>query len=174
MGLLDQILGAALGGQNAQVPSQGGGLGGLGDLLSGLAGGNRSQGGGASLMTALLPVLLGMLANRGGGGGAGAGLGGGLDGLLRQFQAAGLGQQADSWVGTGANLPVSADDLARVFGRDRISQIAAQAGVSEEEASGGLASLLPEFVNQLTPKGELPVQGELDDSFASLQRSLGL
>jgi len=172
MGLLDQILGAALGGQNAQS-SQGGGLGGLGDLLSGLAGGNRSQGGGASLMAALLPVLLSMLANRSGAS-SGAGSGGGLDGLLRQFQAAGLGQQADSWIGAGENVPISADDLTRVFGREQISQIAAQAGVSEEDASSGLASLLPEFVNQLTPQGQMPAQGELDDSFASLQRSLGL
>lgn len=171
MGLLDQILGAALGGQNAQ--SQAGGLGGLGDLLSGLTGGSRQQqGGGASLMAALLPVLLGMLANRGSG--AGGGLGGGLEGLLRQFQTAGLGQQANSWIGTGANLPVSADDLARVFGRDQIAQIASQAGIGEDEASNGLASLLPEFVNQLTPQGELPAQGEVDDALSSLQRSLGL
>lgn len=170
MGLLDQILGAALGGQNTQT--QGGGLG---DLLSGLAGGRSSGGGaGANLMTALLPVLLGMLANRSGGGASSQGLGGGLDGLLRQFQAAGLGRQADSWVSTGANLPVSADDLARVFGRERLSQIAAQAGVGEEEAGSGLASLLPEFVNQLTPRGELPAQGEVDDALSSLQRSLGL
>ena len=35
MGLLDQILGAAIGGQGGQKPA-GGGLGGLGDLLSGL------------------------------------------------------------------------------------------------------------------------------------------
>jgi uncharacterized protein YidB (DUF937 family) len=174
MGLLDQILGAALGGQQAR-PQGEGGLGGLGDLLSGLAGGRQQgQGGGANLMAALLPVLLSMLANRAGGSSSGgAGLGG-LGGLLQQFQAAGLGQHADSWVGAGENMPVSADDLARVFGRDQISQIAAQAGVSEDEASSGLASLLPEFVNQLTPQGQMPHQGELDDSFASLQRSLGL
>jgi len=171
MGLLDQILGGVLGGRGAQ--SQSGGLGGLGDLLSGLPGGNRQQSGGSGLMMALLPVLLGMLANRGGNS-AGAGVGGGLDGLLRQFQSAGLGQQADSWVGTGANMPVSADDLARVFGHERMAQIAAQAGVGQEEASNGLASLLPEFVNQLTPRGELPAQGEADDALSSLQRSLGI
>lgn len=173
MGLLDQILGAALGGPSGQTQG-GGGLGGIGDLLSGLAGGRQqsgSAGGGASLMTALLPVLMGMLANRGGGG---SGMGGGLEGLLRQFQNAGLGQQANSWVGTGANMPVSADDLARVFGRDQLAQIASQAGVGEEEASHGLASLLPEFVNQLTPKGELPPAGETEDALSSLQKSLGL
>lgn len=176
MGLLDQILGAALGGQKGGA--QAGGLGGLGDLLAGLAGGRQQQssgGGGASLLTALLPVVVSMLANRGGGGGAaGPAAGGGLDGLLKQFQAAGLGQQADSWVGSGPNMAVSADDITRVLGHDNLSQIAARAGIGEQEASDGLASLLPEFVNQLTPRGELPQAGELDDALSSLRRSLGL
>lgn len=164
MGLLDQILGAALGGRHA---ASGGAGGGLGELLSGLAGG---RGGGAgSLMTALLPVVVGMLANRGGGA-----QGGGLEGLLRQFQSAGLGRQADSWVSTGANLPISPDDLARVFGRERLSQVAAEAGVDEAQAGSGLASLLPELVNQLTPRGEVPASGEVDDALSSLRRSLGL
>lgn len=171
MGLLDQILGAALGGQGGQKPA-GGGLGGLGDLLSGLAGG-RQQGGGANLMATLLPVVLTMLANRSGSG-SGGGLGGGLEGLLKQFQAAGLTQQANSWVGSGDNLPISADDLKRVLGQDQLAQLAAQAGVPEEQASAGLADLLPEFVNQLTPQGQMPPQGELDDALSGLRRSLGL
>lgn len=167
MGLLDQIIGGVLSGRSA---SSTGGLGGLGDLLSGIGGGRSGQGGGAQMITALLPVLLGMLANRSGGG-AGSG---GLEGLLRQFQAAGLGQQADSWVGTGPNMAVSPDDLARVFGRDQLAQAAASAGIGEAEAADGLASLLPEFVNQLTPQGQVPAQGEVDDALSSLQRSLGL
>lgn len=169
MGLLDQIIGGVLNGQRASGTSPSGGLGGLGDLLSGLGGGGRTQGGGGSQMiAALLPVLLGMLANRSGGGG------GGLEGLLRQFQAAGLGQQADSWVGTGPNMDLSPDDVSRVFGRDRLAQLAASAGLREDEAAGGLASLLPEFVNQLTPQGQVPAQGEVDDALSSLQRSLGI
>jgi len=139
----------------------------LGDLLSGLTGGGQQQGGGANLLTTLLPVVLAMLANRGGGGG-------GLGGLLQQFQAAGLGQQASSWVGTGDNMPITREQLASVLGHDRLSQLAAQAGVSEEQASDGLASLLPEVVNQLTPQGELPAENQLDDSLDSLRRSLGI
>lgn len=171
MGLLDQIVGGVLGGQ-AQGGTAAGGLGGLGGLLSGLAGGS-SKGGGAALITALLPVLLGMLANRAGGT-SNAGSGNVLEGLLQQFKAAGLGAQADSWVSSGPNLPVSADDLARVFGRDQISQVATQAGMSEDEAANGLASVLPEFVNQLTPAGQVPPQGQLDDALSALQRSLGI
>lgn len=171
MGLLDQIIGGVLSSQRTSGSTSSGGLGGLGDLLSGLGGGGgRSQGGGSQMIAALLPVLLGMLANRSSGNAGG----GGLEGLLRQFQAAGLGQQADSWVGTGPNMAVSADDLARVFGRDQLAQLASRAGIGEEEAAGGLASLLPEFVNQLTPQGQVPASGEVDDALSSLQRSLGI
>ncbi len=149
--------------------TRGGSSGGLGDLLGGLAGGGqRQRGGGANLLVTLLPVVLAMLSNRSGAGG------GGLGGLLQQLQATGLASQANSWVGTGENMPVSADDLARALGHERLAEIATQAGVSEEEASGGLAALLPELVSQLTPQGKLPPENQLDDSLASLQRSLGI
>ncbi len=166
MGLLDQVLGAVLK-QGGQGQSGGGGLG---DLLSGLAGGGQQQGGGANLLTALLPVVVAMLQNRS----AGAGSSGGLGGLLQQLQAAGLGEQAGSWVGTGENLPISADQLANALGHQRLAEIAAQAGVPEEQAAGGLASLLPELVNQLTPQGQVPAENEVDDALGSLSRSLGV
>ena len=69
---------------------------------------------------------------------------------------------------------ITRDDVANVFGDQRLNEIATQAGVSTDAASGGLAALLPELVNQLTPQGELPAQGQIDDSLSSLQRSLGL
>ena len=167
MGLLDGLLGALAGQARSNSPA-GGGLGGLGDLLSGGRGRSR---GGADLITMLLPIVLAMMQNRGAAGGGGMG---GLGGLLQQFQQAGLGQQADSWVGTGANAPISPDAVVDVFGRDRVAQIAAQAGVSEAEASTGLAALLPEFVNQLTPAGQMPANNEVDDALGDLQRSLGI
>ena len=163
MGLLDQLLGGVLGqgGRNSSA-------GGLGDLLGGLAGGGQRQGGSGNLLLSLLPVVLAMLSNRGGASG------GGLGGLLQQLQATGLGPQASSWVSTGENMPISADELARGLGHERLAEIATRAGVSEEEASGGLAALLPELVDKLTPQGELPSANQIDDSLASLQRSLGI
>lgn len=161
MGLLDQVLGAVLskGGQ-----SQGGGLG---DLLSGRS---NASGGGGNLLLALLPLVVTMLQNRGGGSGAA-----GLGGLLQQLQAAGLGQQADSWVGNGENAPVSAEQLSNALGHDSIRELATRAGISDAEASGGLASLLPELVNQLSPEGRLPEDGgQVDGALADLQRSLGI
>ena len=170
MGLLDGLLGA-LAGQGMRNQTSAGGLGGLGDLLAGASRGGGG-GGGANLMTALLPVVLMMLQNRGGAGGAG-GLGG-LGGLLQQFQGAGLNQQVDSWVGTGANMSISPEQLINVLGRDRVAQMASQAGVSEDQASTGLAAMLPEFVNQLTPAGQMPADHEVSDALGDLQRSLGI
>ena len=165
MGLLDGLLGA-LAGQAVRNQNSAGGLGGLGDVLSGA---NRGRGG-ADLIMALLPVMLMMLQNRGGGAG---GLGG-LGGLLQQFQGAGFGRQVDSWVGTGENVPLSPEQVIDVLGQDRVAQMAAQAGVSSEQASTGLAALLPEFVNQLTPAGSVPGEAEVGDALGDLQRSLGI
>ena len=162
MGLLDGLLGA-LAGQAVRNQTSAGGLGGLGDLLSGA---NRGRGG-ADLITALLPVLLMMLQNRGGGAG-------GLGGLLQEFQGAGFGRQVDSWVGTGENVPISPEQVIDVLGQDRVAQMAAQVGLSSEQASTGLAALLPEFVNQLTPAGSMPAEAEVGDALGDLQRSLGI
>jgi uncharacterized protein YidB (DUF937 family) len=71
-------------------------------------------------------------------------------------------------------MPVSSEQISDVLGRGRVSEIAARAGVSEEQASGGLAALLPELVNQLTPAGQMPAGNEVDDALGDLQRSLGI
>jgi uncharacterized protein YidB (DUF937 family) len=179
MGLLEQILGSVLAKSGGSQPTGGlgdllggsQGSGGLGDLLGGALGGGGSKSGGANLLVTLLPLVLMMLQNRGGA----AGARGGLGGLLQQLQAGGLGQQADSWVRSGDNEPISGEALRNALGPDSIHELATQAGVSDEEVSGGLASLLPELVNQLTPEGRLPADGgQVDTAFADLRRSLGM
>jgi uncharacterized protein YidB (DUF937 family) len=81
---------------------------------------------------------------------------GGLPGLLSKFQQAGYGAQADSWVSTGQNLPVSADALQQVFGHGQLGQIAQQLGMSHGDAAGGLASMLPQMIDRMTPQGQVP------------------
>ena len=41
---------------------------------------------------------------------------GGLGGLIEKFESAGLGPAISSWVGNGANQPVSADALHGILG----------------------------------------------------------
>ena len=186
MGLLDELLGG-LAGQSMgsrtqpQQPMQTGG------------------GGMSQVLIALMPVVLGMLASRGsqgsaptqaGGGGLGdllgqvlggaaggrgvMGGGGGLGGLLAQMQQAGFGDQADSWVGRGANQPISPDAMTQIFGRDGLEQISRQAGVSQDDAARGLSQLLPEVVDHMTPDGGVPDDDARASSVDVFSRRLGL
>ena len=104
----------------------------------------------------------------------GGGAGGGLGGLLQEFQRAGFGEQAGSWVGTGQNQAISPDVIGQIFGRDGLAAIARQAGVSERDASEGLSQLLPDVVDRVTPNGEVPNLDQLSASVGELSRRLGL
>ena len=180
MGLLDDLL-AGMAGQSAGASQPRAGA------QAPQSGGNMSQ-----IMIALLPIVLSMLAqNRGqapasagagrtgGGGGLGDLLGsllgggsggGGLGDLLSQFQKAGFGAEADSWVSRGQNRPLPPGGLDKVFGRDVLAQIAQEAGVSEADASSGLSQLLPEVVDHVTPDGKVPDFGALSASVDQLAR----
>lgn len=83
---------------------------------------------------------------------------GGLVGLLQQLQASGLGDQVQSWISTGGNLPVSGDQLASALGGagGLLGQLAQQAGVSPAEAGHQLSQWLPQIVDKLSPDGQLP------------------
>lgn len=81
---------------------------------------------------------------------------GGLPGIVDRFKAAGMGAQADSWVGTGANQPISAADLQRALGAGDLSGLASRFGLSSGDMGSGLAQMLPELINQLTPQGRIP------------------
>ena len=102
---------------------------------------------------------------------------GGLSGVLAQLQAGGLGEQVQSWISTGANLPVSGSQLGDALGGagGLLGQLAQQAGVSHTEAGDQLSQLLPQIVDRLTPHGQLPHQGAggLDDIAAVLGGLLG-
>jgi uncharacterized protein YidB (DUF937 family) len=82
---------------------------------------------------------------------------GGLQGLIEQFTRAGLGQQAASWVSTGQNLPISADDLMKVFGGGggQLQDLLSKLGMNQGEAMSGLAQVLPGVVDRLTPNGSV-------------------
>jgi uncharacterized protein YidB (DUF937 family) len=147
---LDDILGGLMGGK--------GGSGGLEDVLGGLMGG-RGGGGGGGTMGALMPVLAGLLAS------------GGLSRILGGLKANGLSAQADSWVGTGANEPVSGKDIEQAAGREQIQQVAQQLGVSESQAAEVVAQALPEVVDKVSPEGELPPEQDLDAAFDKLAKA---
>jgi uncharacterized protein YidB (DUF937 family) len=93
---------------------------------------------------------------------------GGLAGLLEQFMGAGLGEKADSWVGTGKNEALSGDEVEQALGSDKVDELAQKAGVSHDEAKEGMAEALPEVVDKVTPQGTLPDTGSLQEMLAKL------
>jgi uncharacterized protein YidB (DUF937 family) len=99
-------------------------------------------------------------------GGAGAGgLGGilstGLGDLLKQFQGAGKGDVADSWVSTGQNTPIAPTELSKVLTSEQIEFLTARTGLSREELLAGLSEQLPKAVDELTPEGRVPDPNDL-------------
>jgi uncharacterized protein YidB (DUF937 family) len=180
MGLLDGLLGQVLGGM-AQGGARGAG-GGLGDLLN-----PRGGGGGAGGLGDLLNQMGGMpgmpgagmpgMPARSAGGGGMGGLGGaalgglvmlalqmlqrngGLEGMMGRMQAQGHGREADSWVSTGQNLPISPDVLSQILGQEDLGRAAQQMGLSPEEAAGGLAEVFPQIVDEMTPQGRVESGG---------------
>ncbi|MHB1666773.1 MAG: YidB family protein [Thiomonas sp.] len=65
-----------------------------------------------------------------------------------------------SWIGTGQNQPVSADQIHQVLGSDTVKELAAKAGIDPTQAASGLSELLPQLVDKLTPGGQIP-EGDL-------------
>lgn len=92
---------------------------------------------------------------------------GGLSGLVSQLSQGGLGEAVASWVGTGANQPVSADAIQQALGNGKIQELAAQAGIAPDMLSSGLAQMLPGVIDKLTPNGEVP-SGDLMEQGLSL------
>lgn len=78
---------------------------------------------------------------------------GGLPGILQTLQNGGLAAQVDSWVGTGANLNVNAQQIGTALGSSVLAGIAGKLNMTTDELSGKIAEHLPEVVNQLTPNG---------------------
>jgi uncharacterized protein YidB (DUF937 family) len=93
----------------------------------------------------------------------------GLEELLAKFQSKGLNNEVASWVGTGANLPVTSDQLQSVLGSEQLRSIAQRLGLSPEAASNMLASMFPQVINHLTPSGQLPVNETLQQCLAQLK-----
>ncbi len=96
---------------------------------------------------------------------------GGLAGLVSTFQSKGLGDIVASWIGTGANLPVSAEQIQSALGAGPLQAMATQAGLNSDQLAATLSEHLPGLVDQLTPDGQLP-SGDLLSQGAGLLKGL--
>ena len=134
-------------------------MGFLDQVVKGLVG--KFLGGGQQ--NPLLDIAMGLLTNP---------QTGGLEGLVQTFKNKGLGDLMGSWISTGQNLPVSGEQIQQVLGNEQLQKFAQKMGASREDVSGGLASLLPEIIDKLTPKGTLPESGSLEQGLSMVKKML--
>ncbi len=86
---------------------------------------------------------------------------GGVSGIVEKLSQGGLGAQVASWVSTGQNLPVSADQITAALGSSGLQDIAAKFGLHTGDAATQLSALLPQVINHLTPNGSVPATGDV-------------
>jgi uncharacterized protein YidB (DUF937 family) len=97
---------------------------------------------------------------------------GGLTGMVETFKSKGLGGAVASWISTGQNQPISSEQIQRALGGERIEWIAEKIGAPKEDVASGLAKLLPEIIDKLTPDGKIPEGGLLQQGLSMLKGKL--
>lgn len=86
---------------------------------------------------------------------------GSFDGFLNRFREAGLGDTARSWVNSGANTPLSYEQLESALGEDALRDIADHVGIEYEKTVFASAFMIPHIVDQLSPEGSVPPDHDL-------------
>ncbi len=79
----------------------------------------------------------------------------GVNGVMEKFKEKGLGDILSSWIGTGSNTPISADQIKDVLGADRLKELADKAGISTDKASSMLKDMLPDIFDKISPDGKI-------------------
>ena len=104
--------------------------------------------------------LLGNLGGLLGGASPGSVLSGGLRDLVEHFKQSGRAEAADSWVKTGPNQPIGADQLEQTIGPEVLGTLSERTGLSREELLARLTRDLPDAIDKFTPQGRLPTEEE--------------
>lgn len=162
---LDDLLGGITG-SNQRGAGTNIGAGGLGDVLGSVLGGQRRGsgfgGGKGMLVAALMPMVLSWIQRNGG-----------LSGALSKITGMGYEGQARSWMSNSAdNDNLDPNEVSRFFDEQEIQQVAAQTGANDTEVRQGLAELLPEVMNQLTPNGNLDHESEANQEIEQIVSQL--
>ena len=87
---------------------------------------------------------------------------GGLGDLIGKLTAGGAGPQVNSWVGSGANQPIQPGQLGSALGQNTLNELSQRTGMSQQELLNQLATVLPQFINHLTPNGRMPTLADLE------------
>ena len=80
---------------------------------------------------------------------------GGISGLAEKFQNGGASELFASWVGTGNNQPITAEQIKTVIGNSQLQEFATKLGIDTTAATDFIATNLPVLIDKLTPDGEV-------------------
>ena len=100
----------------------------------------------------LLSTLLSLMVNK---------ANGGFSGFLERIKTAGLGDTAASWIGSGANTPISNEQTESVFGEGTLKDISENVGLDYATTTSATAFMTPRIVDILTPEGVVPTESDL-------------
>jgi uncharacterized protein YidB (DUF937 family) len=81
---------------------------------------------------------------------------GGIAGLQKMFEEKGLGNIISSWISSGQNLPISADQLQNVLHGGALESMASKSGIDVSQLASLFSQLMPHAVDQMTPNGQIP------------------
>lgn len=81
---------------------------------------------------------------------------GGLANLIGQFASSGLATQVQSWIGTGSNMPITAEHVQQVLSNEQVQALVQRTGLPVDALLPLVAKLLPHAVDQATPDGTAP------------------
>ena len=132
MGLLDDVIGAALGKSGSGLSSP------IAMALMALL---------ASRMSASAQTPQGPL--------------GGLGALIDRFRNNGFEDAINSWIGTGQNQAISPGQLRQALGQETVEDLSQRTGLPHGDLLSQLSNILPGVVDRLTPNGRLPSDAEL-------------
>ena len=132
MGLLDDVIGAALGKSGSGLSSP------IAMALMALL---------ASRMSASAQTPQGSL--------------GGLGALIDRFRNNGFEDAINSWIGTGQNQAISPGQLRQALGQETVEDLSQRTGLPHGDLLSQLSNILPGVVDRLTPNGQLPSDAEL-------------
>ena len=132
MGLLDDVVGAALGRSGSGLSSP------IAMALMALL---------ASRMSASAQTPQGSL--------------GGLGALIDRFRSNGFEVAINSWIGTGQNQAISPGQLRQALGQETVEDLSQRTGLPHGDLLSQLSNILPGVVDRLTPNGRLPSDAEL-------------
>ena len=144
MGLLDQVIGAALGSRGQPAPGQ-------------TSSTQPAQDPIAAILASLLAPRPAAAAQQE--------QAGGLDALIDKFKKNGFEDVINSWIGTGQNQAISPTELREALGQKTVNDLSRQAGAPQDDLLTQLSKYLPGVIDKLTPNGQLPNQADLRSDY---------